>query len=127
MNTASHTGGAVLNGYELLEVLGHGGMGTTWRARRSGGTEEYALKLLNVERVDDWKSVELFEREVAALKSIQHPLVPAYIDAFVAEEGRAMALVQTLALGETLKARVERGRVFNLDEFTSVADQLVGA
>ena len=118
--------GTTLGDYELVDVLGRGGMGTTWRARSISSGAEVALKLLDIGRVDDWKAVELFEREVAVLRSIQHPSVPAYVEAFEREDGAGLVLVQELAPGETLERLVEREGPLDASRLEQLAEGLLG-
>ena len=125
MERASQKRGDVLHGYTLVDLLGEGGMGQTWRARHIATGAEHALKVLHVEQASDWKVVELFEREAQVLASIQHPRVPAYVDRFALEGGGAFALVQELAPGETLEARLARGEVFDTARWVDLADQLL--
>ena len=40
------------------------------------------VKILRFERLKDWKSLELFEREASVLRGLSHPNIPAYIDDF---------------------------------------------
>ena len=117
--------GAQVRDYELVELLGEGGLGATWRVKHVRSGEHYALKLMHLSRVGDWKAVELFEREAAVLRSIEHPAVPAYVDAFPLEEGLSMALVQGLAPGESLDARVRRCGPLDVAGFERLADELL--
>lgn len=47
------------------------------------------LKELTLGRMSDWKELELFEREVAVLRQLRHPSIPAFVDEFRSEEGAA--------------------------------------
>jgi tetratricopeptide (TPR) repeat protein len=91
-------------------------MGVTYEAERTADGMRVALKELRLSRVDDWKVLELFEREARVLANIAHPCVPAYIDHFKIEsaEGAAFYLVQELAGGRSLAQRVADG--FRADE-----------
>jgi len=64
------------------------------------------------------KEIELFEREIEVLKSIDHPLIPNYIDHFQEEqkEGKLFVLVQEYVGGENLYHLVKHGRRFSSDE-----------
>jgi serine/threonine protein kinase len=56
-----------------------------------------AIKALSLRgRGFDWKQLQLFEREAATLKSLNHPGVPRYIDYFEvdSERDRGFFLVQ---------------------------------
>ena len=65
------------------------------QAERPGGGL-VAVKALSLRSMGDWKQLELFEREAAALRSLSHPRIPAYKDYFeVDSDGdRAYFLVQ---------------------------------
>ena len=65
------------------------------QAERPGGGL-VAVKALSLRSMADWKQLELFEREAAALRGLSHPGIPAYKDYFeVDSDGdRAYFLVQ---------------------------------
>lgn len=69
--------------YELLEPLGSGGFGATFRARRRSTGDLVVVKRIDMERAGDWKAVEIFEREATQLRSIKHPAVARYVDYFI--------------------------------------------
>jgi serine/threonine protein kinase len=68
--------------YEILNILGEGASGITYRAKNVDTQQEVALKALSLSRIDDWKSLELFEREAQVLKTIDRAGIPKYIDYF---------------------------------------------
>ncbi len=104
-------GGEIIGAYRVVRTLGRGGMGVTYEAERTADGLRVALKELRLSRVDDWKVLELFEREARVLANITHPCVPAYIDHFKidGESGPAFYLVQQLAGGRSLAQRVADG------------------
>ena len=83
--------------FELLGLLGEGGMGEVWRAKRrvAGAEQIVALKILKLEST----STELQERfalEQRTLLKLTHPNIARLLDAGVADDGRpwiAMELV----------------------------------
>ncbi len=106
---------AVLSGpehaYRIEGVLGRGGFGVTYLARREGDGLQVALKQLHVSRLEEHKSLELFQREIAVLRRLSHPRIPDYVDDFVAE---GLVLVQEYVEGHDL-SRVVQGEV-EMDE-----------
>ncbi len=97
--------------YEIVRELGRGGAGVTYLARDARGAGEVVLKVLRLDLLQDWKSVELLEREAAVLKSLHHERIPAYVDSFQADvEGTTrFVLVRQYVEGSSLQARVEGG------------------
>lgn len=78
--------GPLIPGFELLEVLGKGGMGEVWKARQSSLNRVVALKLLPPKLAADREFVARFEKEAAALAALRHPNIIQIIDRGVAGE-----------------------------------------
>ena len=95
--------------YEVLELLGAGGMGEVYRARDSRLGREVAIKVLPARVADDAVVQARFECEARAVATLSHPgIVTIY------EFARMPALqlvVMELLRGETLRQRLERERV----------------
>ncbi len=92
--------------YAVVRELGKGGQGRTLLVEREGDAgSRYVLKLLRIEHVDDWKQVELFEREVATLAALDHPGIPRLVDR-IEEDGRTAGIVQTFVEGHTLAEQI---------------------
>ena len=60
-------------GYEVMGILGHGGMGVVYLARHRALGRKVALKLLHEGRQSDRDHRARFEREAAAVAKCQHP------------------------------------------------------
>jgi serine/threonine protein kinase len=71
---------AAIVGYEIGPLLGRGGMGTVYRARRKSDGALVALKLMRPEVVVDGHSREAFAREIEVTASLRHPNVVALYD-----------------------------------------------
>ena len=92
--------------YAVVRELGKGGQGRTLLVERSGEPgSRYVLKLLRIEHVDDWKQVELFEREVTTLAALGHPGIPRLVDR-IEDDGRTAGIVQTFVQGHTLAEQI---------------------
>jgi serine/threonine protein kinase/formylglycine-generating enzyme required for sulfatase activity len=86
----------VLGDFELLEELGHGGMGVVYRARQISLEREVAVKVLLAQYGRVPTLVERFMREAQAIAKLSHPgIVPIYTVAKVdGEHLFAMELVE---------------------------------
>ena len=113
--------------YEKLSVLGEGSSGVTYLARSLQNDEQVALKELSLRACKDWKMLELFDREVALLKRLEHPAIPKYVDSFVADsEGdRQYYLAQTIADGKNLETWIEEGWRCTEADAVDIATQLL--
>jgi len=95
--------------YEVLELLGAGGMGEVYRARDARLGREVAIKVLPARVADDAAVQARFEREARAVASLSHPgIVTIYEFARMPE---LQLVVMELLRGETLRQRLERERV----------------
>ncbi|MFE4107739.1 serine/threonine protein kinase [Almyronema epifaneia] len=107
-----HQSGDVISGrYRIVRLLGTGGSGLTYEAEEIGLKRQVALKALSLRGLQDWKQLELFEREAQVLQNLDHPAIPDYIDYFQvdSERDRRFYIAQELAEGQSLAALVEAG------------------
>jgi len=112
--------GARLGPYEILSLLGAGGMGVVYRARDPRLGRDVALKVLPDDVAGDTERLERFEHEARAAAALNHPNIAAVYD--VGREGSVPYVVHELLEGETLRERLRRGR-FQLREALDAAAQ----
>jgi len=92
--------------YELLGLLGQGAQATTFAGFDRQRGQAVAIKRFDIRAASHWKEVELAEREVRILQSLNHRLIPRYVDhVHVSDEG-ALYLVMDRIHGETLEQRI---------------------
>lgn len=96
----------ILDRYQLQVLHAQREHTQTWEALDQQTQTPVIVKVLNLTQTEDWHAYTLFEREVEALKSLQHPRIPRLI-AFAQENGQAI-VVQEKIIGETLRERMER-------------------
>jgi eukaryotic-like serine/threonine-protein kinase len=97
-----------LGPYEIVGLLGSGGMGEVYRAQDPRLGRAVALKVLRGSATDT-EHVARFAREARAAGSLNHPNIVAVFD--VAREGGVPYVVTELLEGETLRARLNRGPI----------------
>src|SRR6476659_6545772 len=112
--------GTKLGPYEIVSLLGAGGMGEVYRARDSRLKREVAIKVLPDEFSRDAARVSRFQREAEVLASLNHPHIAAIHD--LAHFGESRFLVLELVEGETLADRIARGPL-RIDEALQIATE----
>src|SRR5919108_1188782 len=98
--------GTRVGAYEVLALLGEGGMGRVYRARDVRLKRDVAIKALQHEVAGDPDRIARFRREAEALAALNHPHIAAIHD-LLDWEG-SQFLVLELIEGETLAARIQR-------------------
>jgi len=116
--------GSRFGSYEIVSLLGVGGMGEVYRARDTRLKREVAIKTLPATLTADADRLARFEREARVLASLHHPNVATLFA--VEGSGEATALVMELVEGETLAHRLRVGPL-PLAEAVALASQLVDA
>lgn len=99
-------GTVVAGRYEVLRVVGQGGMGTVYEARQVAMSRRVALKLIHAHVVSSQAGVERFEREMQATARIRHPNTIQVYDYGQTEDGRlylAMEFLEGKALAEVIR------------------------
>ena len=97
---------ARIGGYDVIDLLGAGGMGEVYRARDSRLQREVAIKILRAALATDRAWLARFEREAQVLASLNHPHI-AQIYGFE-DAGGVPALVMEFVEGPTLAQVLER-------------------
>jgi serine/threonine protein kinase len=116
--------GIRLGAYEILSLIGSGGMGEVYRARDSRLNRDVAIKVLPADVAADHDRLARFEREAQVLASLNHPNI-AQIHG-VDDSSGTPALVMELVEGPTLADRIAKGPI-PLDEALPIAKQIAEA
>ena len=99
--------GRRLGGFELVSLLGAGGMGEVWKAKDPALQREVAIKVLSAAFARDPDRLRRFEQEARAAAMLAHPNILA-VYATGTEQG-APYLVTELLEGSTLRERLRDG------------------
>ena len=96
-----------LGPYEILGLLGAGGMGEVYRARDTRLGRTVAIKVLPPHLARDERLRQRFEREARVVSSLNHPHICSLFD--IGRQDGVDFLVLEHLDGETLAARLARG------------------
>src|SRR6202158_3478215 len=112
--------GDKLGPYDILALIGAGGMGEVYRAKDTKLDREVAIKVLPASFAQDAARMARFEREAKILASLNHPNIAQI---YGIEQG---ALVMELVEGPTLADRLLHGAI-PLEESLKIASQIADA
>jgi serine/threonine protein kinase len=99
--------GERLDSYEVLSLIGSGGMGEVYRAHDSRLGRDVAIKVLPALVTQSADARSRFEREARAVAAMSHPNIRSLYDVGTSH-GRMYAVMELLE-GETLRTRLEGG------------------
>jgi len=116
--------GDKLGHYEVLSLLGQGGMGEVYRAKDTRLDRQVAIKVLPSVLAHDSERLGRFEREAKVLASLDHPNV-GHIYGLVDSED-SHALVLALIEGPTLADQIALGPL-PLEDALSISRQIIEA
>jgi eukaryotic-like serine/threonine-protein kinase len=108
--------------FEIIRILGKGGMGSVYLARDQRLGRQVALKVLNTEDLESADRRARFFREARTAAAIRHQNVATIYEVDETEEGQPF-IVMEYCEGETLAQRMRR-RPINAGEFLSIARQI---
>ncbi|WP_052447523.1 serine/threonine-protein kinase [Clostridium polynesiense] len=92
--------------YKVEKLLGKGGMGTVYLCSCSGTGKLVAVKALNKEN-------EHYLAEPGILKDLRHKGIPNILDTY--EEGDTLYMIEDYIKGETLKNKIDNGKLGELE------------
>lgn len=93
-----------IDGYEILEPIGRGGMGFVWSAVQLSTRRRVALKVLATKSFDSDRAIQRFEREVHLASELEHPNIARVYDSGL-HRGRYFYSMQ-LIHGKSVTAHV---------------------
>ncbi|MBI1270578.1 protein kinase [bacterium] len=112
--------------YEVLALLGQGGMGLVLKGRHKQLNKLVAIKILNTALSLDSVSLKRFDIEAKAGSQLAHPNLIAVFDYGVTTEGKPY-LVMEYVEGESLQERIAESGPIGTEEFLRIFEQVVRA
>ncbi|MFQ5506056.1 MAG: protein kinase, partial [Planctomycetota bacterium] len=110
--------GSRIGGYEIMSVLGHGGMGTVYQATQLSLHRKVALKILKQELADNPQFIEHFFSEARAAARFNHPNIVQVFDVDQAD-GRPFYSMELLEQG-SLEEKLQREGKLSIEEAVGV-------
>jgi eukaryotic-like serine/threonine-protein kinase len=93
-----------LGPYQIVALIGSGGMGEVYRARDTRLLRDVAVKVLPASFTNDAERLRRFEQEARAVAALNHPNIVSVYD--VGTEGDVHYIVSELLEGDTLRQRI---------------------
>ncbi|MBO5179210.1 MAG: Stk1 family PASTA domain-containing Ser/Thr kinase [Clostridia bacterium] len=110
------------NRYEVLEMIGSGGMATVYEARCKLLNRKVAIKVLKDEFSNDAEFIKRFQVEAQSAASLSHPNIVSIYD--VGNEDGLHYIVMELIKGKTLKEVINEDGKLKWDIATNIASQI---
>lgn len=126
--TELHQTGEIVQGrYRIDHILGQGGIGITYAAEDLQTGDRVAIKALSFRRMNEWKVLELFDREAKVLAQLAHPAIPRYLDYFQvdSDRDRNFYIVQQLVEGKSLAQAIADGWHGSEEDIKQIAEQVL--
>jgi serine/threonine protein kinase len=117
--------GRTVGPYEIEGLLGKGGMGAVYLARRSGRGPVVALKVMLPRAVLDETAQEIFIREIEVTRALRHPNIVALLD-FGKHEGRFYFAIDYCPGGNAEALRRRHGGRLPLEPALQIAVDALG-
>ncbi|MGH9477593.1 MAG: protein kinase domain-containing protein [Terriglobales bacterium] len=104
------TRGSRLGPFEIVSLLGTGGMGEVYRARDTRLEREVAIRVLPPAMTDDVEALRRMEHEVRAVAALNHPNLLSVHDIGRTGDGRPYIVSEQIE-GQSLRQRLQEGRL----------------
>ncbi len=118
--------GLVAGKYELVRLIGRGGMGSVWEGRHSSLGTRVAIKFIEAEYAASNEARARFDNEARAAATIQSKHAIQIFDHGVTESGRPYIVMEML-VGEPLDRRIDRVGRMSLQETARILGQVCRA
>ena len=111
--------------YQIIRLIGEGGMANVYLAHDTILDRDVAVKILRGDLAGDEKFVKKFQREAISASSLNHPNIVELYD--VGEDNGEYFIVMEYVEGKTLKSLVKKRGALTLAEVVDIMLQLTSA
>lgn len=111
--------------YDLLEIIGRGGMGVVYRAIDRNLNREVAVKALSPALLANPAAIERFQREARAAAALEHEnVLPVHAFGGLDDGSGFPFIAMPLVRGESLEARLLRDGRLSVSDTLDIAKQI---
>jgi eukaryotic-like serine/threonine-protein kinase len=110
--------------YEIVRVIGRGGMGTVYEALNTTIGKRVAMKFVDAEMAQSKDSVARFQREAEAASAVESAHIVEIFDSGVGDDGIPY-IVMELLRGEDLGHRIKRCGRLEINEAVHIVAQIL--
>ncbi|HEX4473586.1 MAG TPA: serine/threonine-protein kinase [Polyangiaceae bacterium] len=115
--------GLVAGKYELLRMIGRGGMGSVWEGRHTSLGTHVAIKFIEKEYADNEEARKRFDNEARAAATLQSKHAIQIHDHGVTDDGKPYIVMEML-IGEPLDKRLDRVKIVSLRDTAFMLQQV---
>lgn len=112
--------------YQMIRILGQGGMGSVMLARRASDGRAVAIKTLLPEVAVSEQSLKRFMREIEVASALQHPNVVSYLE-HGTHNGIVYLVSEYVSGMDASKLAKKRGGKLNFQEVVKIIEQTLAA
>ncbi len=112
--------------YDILSVIGRGGMGVVYKGRHETMDRMVAIKMLHAHLVSDTEAIKRFHREAKAVSRVKHPHTVALYDFGITATGQPY-IVMDFIDGYSLKRVIKEEGALSLTRVEHIFQQVVDA
>jgi tRNA A-37 threonylcarbamoyl transferase component Bud32 len=117
--------GQPIPGYEVLELLGSGGMSSVYKARQRGLDRYVAVKVIRIDHLDPRLALARLTKEAQVLARLDHPGIVRSID--FGEAGDLVYFVMELVEGRSCKDLLNERGPLPLREVLTIGERVTEA
>ncbi|MBI4854485.1 MAG: SUMF1/EgtB/PvdO family nonheme iron enzyme [Acidobacteria bacterium] len=111
-----------LDKYEIVRLIGKGGMGLVYQAKHIELDKFVAIKVLNTRLIEGEEAIERFKREARTLAKLEHANIVKVFDYGV--KGTICYLIMEYLQGESLRIRLKNNKQIPLKEVSQFVKQV---
>ena len=123
IKNAGALSGQTLGEYQVLDVIGRGGMGEVYKA--TDGSRTVAIKTLHADKTDNAEIVTRFRREATVGQTLNHPNIAPVHD--IAEQDGLIYLIMDYLQGKDLSAWLRQNEKVDMEMLQELLADLASA